>query len=134
MLKRLVPSSIKGKVILSGVGVLALLVAWQLLRAWWNHGVSAGTRSGIVRKIAKKGSPLCRYWMGELVITNTAVFGAVPEVWEFNVDAKSDADTLIAGLQKAESSGQRATLEFRQDKGKWWACSSIEYYVTGLTK
>ena len=68
------------------------------------------------------------------VITNTAVFGAVPEVWEFNVDAKSDTDALIAGLQKAEASGQRSTLEFRQDKGKWWACSSIEYYVTGLTK
>jgi len=134
MLKRLVPSSIKGKVILGVVGVLALVAAWQFFRAWWNHGVTAGTRSGIVRKIAKKGSPLCRYWMGELVITNQAVFGALPEVWEFNVDAKSDADVLIANLQKAEASGQRATLQFRQDKGKWWACSNIEFYVTGLNK
>jgi hypothetical protein len=134
MLNRLVPSSTKGKLILAGFGVVFLVVAWQVLRAWWYHGVSSGMRSGIVRKLAKKGSPLCRYWMGELVITNTTVIGAVPEVWEFNVDARSDADPLIAEVQKAESSGQRTTLRYRQDKGKWWACSSIEYYVTGVTK
>jgi hypothetical protein len=131
---KLVPSSLKWRLILAGVAVLLLLVGWQLVRAWWYHGVSAGTRSGIVRKLAKKGSPLCRYWMGELVITNTTVIGAVPEVWEFNVDAKSDNDPLIGSLQRAEASGDRTTLRYRQDKGKWWACSNIEYYVTDLSK
>ena len=129
-----IPSSLKWKLILSGVAVLVLLVGWQVARAWWYHGVSSGMRSGIVRKLAKKGSPLCRYWMGELVITNTTVIGAVPEIWEFNVDAKSDNDALIGELQKAEASGARTTLRYRQDKGKWWACSNIEYYVTDLSK
>lgn len=131
---KLVPSSLKWRLVLSGVAVLLLLVGWQVVRAWWYHGVSSGMRSGIVRKLAKKGSPLCRYWMGELVITNTTVIGAVPEIWEFNVDAKSDHDALIGDLQKAEASGARTTLRYRQDKGKWWACSNIEYYVTDLSK
>ena len=134
MFKRLAPSSTKWKVILAGLGVVVLLLGWQLIRAWWYHGVSTGTRSGIVRKVSKKGSPLCRYWVGELVITNTTVIGAVPEVWEFNIDAQSDADPLISEMQKYEATGQRTTLRYRQDKGKWWACSNIEYYVTGLIK
>ncbi len=134
MLKRLAPSSTKWKLILAGFGVVALLVGWQVARAWWNHGISTGTRSGIVRKVSKKGSPLCRYWVGELVITNANVIGALPEIWEFNLDVQSDRDPLIAELQKAESSGQRATLQYRQDKGKWWACSNVEYYVTAAVK
>lgn len=134
MLNRLAPSSTKWKVILGVLAVLTAVLGWQLVRAWWYHGVSTGTRSGIVRKVAKKGSPLCRYWVGELVITNTTVIGAVPEVWEFNIDAPTDTDPLIAEMQKFEASGQRTTLRYRQDKGKWWACSSIEYYVTALIK
>lgn len=131
---RLIPSSVKGKLILSTAGLLALLLSWQLVRAWWNHGVSMGTRSGVVRKIAKKGSPVCHYWMGELVISNPVLLGGVPEVWEFTVEAKNDADAIIKQLQDAESTGRRATLQFRQDKGKWWACSPLEYYVTGVAK
>ena len=134
MIKRLVPSSIKGKLILGVVGVLALLAAWQFGRAWWLHGYQSGTRSGIVRRVAKKGSPLCRFWVGELVINNATVFAAPPEIWEFNIDASSDNAALVTDLQKAEASGQRATLQYRQDKGKWWACSHIEYYVTGVSK
>ena len=110
MFKRLAPSSTKWKVILAGLGVVVLLLGWQLIRAWWYHGVSTGTRSGIVRKISKKGSPLCRYWVGELVITNANVIGALPEIWEFNLDVQSDRDPLIAELQKAESTAQWAML------------------------
>lgn len=133
MMKRLVPGSIKGKVILGVVGVLAVLAAWQIGRAWWLHGYQTGTRSGIVRRVAKKGSPLCRFWVGELVINNTTLT-APPEIWEFNIDSDVDTSALVTEVQRAEASGQRTTLQYRQDKGKWWACSRIEYYVTGVTK
>ena len=37
-----------------------------------------------------------------------------------------------AAIQKAEASSGRVTLQYRQDKGRWYSCSPSEYYVTAL--
>lgn len=129
---RVVPRSAKG-IIIGLVSVLVLgLLAWQGLRAWWYHGFSEGTRTGYVRKFSHKGSPFCKYWSGEMSLVTGGV--AATDVWEFTVDARSENDPLIKDIQAAEASGQRTTLHYHQDKGKWWACAPTEYYVTGVVK
>jgi hypothetical protein len=128
---RLVPRSVKG-ILITLVLVLVLgILAWQGLRAWWLHGYSQGTRTGLVRKFSYKGSPLCKYWSGELALQGSSMTN--PEVWEFTVDGpSSDSNPIVQAIQKAEASGKPATLRYRQDKGKWWACAPTEYYVTGV--
>lgn len=115
--------------------VLVLGFTSQVVRAWWLSGVSAGRKAGIVRKVARKGSPLCRYWQGELLLGNPALFGAPTEVWEFTVELPlGESDPLLRQLQEVEALGRKVSLEYRQDKGRWWACSPNEFKVTAVVK
>lgn len=133
LLRRLLPASRKGQAILAVVFVLLLVAAWQLLRAWWLRGYSFGARSGILRKISYTGSPLCKYWHGELMVSNPAVVAGPAEVWDFSVHAAATGDPIIAQLKQAEASGGRVTLEYRRDKGRWWGCTDLEYFVTAVS-
>lgn len=132
--------STRTKVLLGLFAALSLVAFYQLAKAWWLHGYSQGTRSGVIRRISYKGSPLCKYWLGEMVVTATAFNGVqtstatAPEIWEFSVQAPSEKDPLILQLQDAEKSGQRATVSYRQDKGRWWDCTPTEFFVTGIAK
>lgn len=131
---RLVPRSGKGIVLTSIFGLLFLFVAWQALAAWWQHGYSVGTRTGRVSKFSYKGSPLCRYWSGDLLIS---VGNAPAEVWKFTTDTRDENDPLIKAIQTAESSGgDRTTLHYREDRGRWWSCAKGETksYITGVEK
>lgn len=123
------------KLLLIGIPLaLILLVAGFLsLRWWWYRGYSRGTRTGVVRKLSYKGSPLCKYFSGELVLVGSSAMN--PQVWEFSVE---DPDGPIAKkLQAAERHGRRVTLEYRQDlgnKGKLLNCSPSDYYITGIAE
>lgn len=130
---RLVPRSAVGISLSVVFGILFLIGAWQGLRAWWYHGFSVGTRTGIVRKFSYKGTKLCKYWSGEVALVADGI-NARPEVWEFTVDAKDENDPLVKSIVAAEATGGRTTLHYRQDKGKWWACAPTEYYVTAVVK
>jgi hypothetical protein len=113
--------------------VVALLAAWQGFRYWWYHAYSSGERTGVVRKMSVKGTPLCKYAEGELALTGSQQAQNV-EVWTFSVDDHSDANPIMKQLREAEKSGTRVTLKYRQDLKSWWRCTPHEYFVTAVEK
>ncbi len=117
--------------VLAPTALVLLLGGWQGLRFWWNYGYSRGSRTGVIRKMSVKGSPMCKYLMGEMVTIGTNPTQQ-PEVWEFTVDNKDPANPIVQKLHEAEKSAKPVTLDYRQDLGKWWACAPTEYYVVGV--
>ncbi len=113
--------------------VVALLAAWQGIRFWWYHGYSTGERTGVVRKLSVKGTPMCKYAEGELALTG-ANQGQNVEVWTFSVDDHSDGNPIMKQLREAERGGTRVTLHYRQDLKSWWRCTPHEYFVTSVEK
>jgi hypothetical protein len=123
----------KWKVGLGLFVLVGLLAAWQGLRFWWYHGYSSGERTGIVRKLSVKGSPVCRYAEGELALTGASV-GQPVEVWTFSLDDYNDANPVMKQLRDSERAGTRVTLAYRQDLKSWWRCTPHEYFVTKVEK
>src|SRR5262245_59454301 len=108
-----------------GVGLFALvgvLGAWQGLSYWWHHGYSSGERTGVVRKLSVKGSPVCKYAEGELALIGSGI-GQNVEIFKFSVDDHSDASPVMKKLRDAERAGARVTLHYRQDLHTWWRCT-----------
>ncbi len=123
----------KFKIGLAVFAVVGLLAAWQGLRFWWYHGYSTGERTGVVRKLSVKGTPLCKYAEGELALTGTNQ-GQNVEIWTFSVDDRRDSNPLMQELRKAEKDGTRVTLHYRQDLKSWWRCTPNEYFITQVEK
>jgi len=123
----------KIKVGLGVFAVVGLLAAWQGLRFWWYHGYSTGERTGTVRKLSVKGSPMCKYAEGELALTGGQP-GQNVETWTFSVDDHGDANPIMKQLRESERTGTRVTLHYRQDLKSWWRCSPHEYFVTQIEK
>jgi hypothetical protein len=121
------------KIGLAIFAVVAVLGAWQGMRFWWYHGYSNGERTGIVRKLSVKGTPLCKYAEGELSLTGSNM-GQNVEVWRFSVDNHSDDNPIMKQLREAERAGTRVTLHYRQDLKSWWRCTPHEYYITQVEK
>ena len=61
----------KTKLILAGMGLAGLVAGWQGIRFWWYHGYSSGERTGFIRKMSVKGTPMCKYLEGELALRQT---------------------------------------------------------------
>ena len=121
------------KTILALLVLVMLVGAWQSLSYWWRYGYSRGTRTGVLRKISVKGSPVCKYLEGELALQGTAP-GQPAEIFEFSVDDKSETNPIVQQLHEAERSGARVTLEYRKDHKIWWRCNQSEYFVTRVEK
>ncbi|HWE28451.1 MAG TPA: hypothetical protein VHB97_10635 [Polyangia bacterium] len=121
------------KIGLAVFAVIGLLAAWQGLRFWWYHGYSTGERTGIVRKMSVKGTPLCRYAEGELALTGSLP-GQNVELFTFSVDNQHDANPIMKQLKEAERSGSHVTLHYRQDLKSWWRCTPHEYFITSVEK
>lgn len=121
------------KIGLAVFAVVALLAAWQGLRFWWYHGYSTGERTGVVRKLSVKGTPMCKYAEGELALTGSAP-GQNVEIFTFSTDDKSDASPIMKQLREAERTGTRVTLHYRQDLKSWWRCTPHEYFITSVEK
>lgn len=121
----------RGWLILSGVGLVGLVALWQGFRYWWYHGYSVGERTGVLRKVTVKGTPLCKYLEGELVLSGSGV-GMPAEVWTFSTDDKSDDNAIVKALHSAARSNDRVTLKYRQDLKSWWRCTPHEYFITGV--
>jgi hypothetical protein len=117
--------------ILSPIALLVLLGGWQGLRYWWYRGYSRGSRTGVIRKLSEKGSPVCKYFSGEMILIGSGI-GQSPESWEFTVDDDRPTSVVVQKLKAAEKTAQPVTVSYRQDKGKWWACAPTEYFVTGV--
>ncbi|MDB4965040.1 MAG: hypothetical protein JWN44_729 [Myxococcales bacterium] len=121
------------KIVLALLAVVMLLAAWQGLRFWWYHGYSQGERTGIVRKLSVKGTPICRYAEGELALAGGQM-GQNVEVFTFSVDNYSDANPIMKQMREAERAGSRVTLHYRQDLKSWWRCTPHEYFITSVEK
>lgn len=121
----------RGWAILAGIGLIGLVALWQGFRYWWYHAYSVGERTGIIRKVSLKGTPLCKYIEGELVLAGINS-GEKAEVWTFSTDNKGDDDTVVKALHAASRSGNKVTLKYRQDLKSWYRCTPHEYFVTGV--
>ena len=117
----------------------------RLLDYEWYRGVSEGTRTGVVTKVSRKGTPLCKYESVEMLVglqPGAAAMGS--ETWEFTVDAEH-AD-LIARLQDAEKDRRPVTIQYRQDTTDlnakpappknlpWRWCVATSYHATDIVK
>ena len=123
----------KFRVVLWALAALMLFVGVEALRVWWFRGYSRGTRTGVIRKISFKGPPYCKYMAGEMALQGT-IAGQPVEIWEFSVDDEKPANPLVARLHEAERSGERVTLQYRQDLHSLFRCTPSEYFVTGVEK
>ena len=119
----------KSIMVLVPIAALLLFVGFESARVWWYRGFSVGARTGVVRKISVKGPPYCKYLAGELVLQGTQP-GQPAETWEFSVDDDSAKNPVVKQLQDAEKSGERVTLDYRQDLHALFRCSPSEYFVT----
>src|SRR4051812_32811272 len=70
-------------------------------KAWWYHGYSRGSRTGVVRKISGKGPPSCKYARVEMVM-NGGPAGSAPEIWEFSLDDNRPESPVLARIKSAE--------------------------------
>src|SRR5260370_39691281 len=96
------------KIALAIVGVLTLLAGWQGFRFWWYHGYSTGERTGVLRKLSVKGSPICKYADGGLALTR-AQPGHAADGWTFFGDDHSTANPIMKDLREAESARTHIT-------------------------
>src|SRR6187402_3651219 len=119
----------KSLMILVPLALLLLFVGYEGARVWWYRGYSVGARTGVVRKISVKGPPYCKYLAGELVLQGTQP-GQPAETWEFSVDDDSAKNPVVKQLHEAEKSGERITLDYRQDLHALFRCAPSEYFVT----
>jgi hypothetical protein len=102
--------------VLSLLSVVLIGSGVQWLRWWWNQSYSRGTRTGILRKLSIKGSPLCKFVSGELALAGQ-VPGLAQDIWMFTLDDTNESNPLFVKLRAAERSAKPVTVEYRQDRG-----------------
>ena len=124
------------KVLLILLPLTLILVAagFMSLRWWWYRGYSKGSRTGIIRKLSTKGSPICKYLSGEMALIGSQG-GQAPTIWEFTVDDDSPNNPIVMKLHEAAKLAKEVTVDYRQDfanKGKLWVCAPTDYYVVGV--
>ncbi|HEX2569585.1 MAG TPA: hypothetical protein VH877_08505 [Polyangia bacterium] len=115
---------------------------FQWLRWWWNYGYSRGTRTGVLRKLSIKGSPLCKFVSGELALAGQGP-GQTQDIWQFTLDDTNESNPLFVKLRTAERGAKPVTIDYRQDRGNTAKASQMfcpktgedappEYYATGV--
>ena len=119
----------KSIMVLVPIALLLLFAGYEGARVWWYRGFSVGARTGVIRKLSVRGPPYCKYLAGELVLQGTQP-GQPAETWEFSVDDDSEKNPLVKQLHEAEKSGERITLDYRQDLHSLFRCTPSEYFVT----
>lgn len=124
----------KVKVGLVLFALAGLFVGWQALRFWWYRGYESGERTGVVQKFSVLGTPLCKYAVGELMITPPHGASPQSERWTFSVDDRGDGSPLVKQLRQAERTGTPVTVRYRRDMKTWWRCNPNEYFVTAVER
>jgi hypothetical protein len=118
--------------VLVGLGLIVVVGGWQGIYYLTRVGYSNGTRTGLVRKVSKKGPPGCKYYEGEMALQGARLD---EHPFTFSVDEDKDTNPIIAELQKAEREGARVTLHYRQDRPVWWRiCNPNEYFIERVEK
>jgi hypothetical protein len=122
----------KWLLVLVPVALILLFSAYEGARVWWYRAYSKGSRTGVIRKVSVKGPPYCKYLSGEMAVQSGAL--VAPEVWEFSVDDDGDANPIVVALHAAEKTGERVTLDYRQDLHSLFRCTPSEYFVTKVER
>ena len=95
-----------------------------------NVPYSEGSRSGVVQKISKKGF-VWKTWEGELNLGYVTSHGEgkfAPALFYFSVTD----DDVVEQLQKAERTGDRVTLEYKEVLLQGYSRGATGYDVTGV--
>lgn len=108
------------------IAILSLLLVGYGCSTVCSWTYSNGERSGVVVKFSHKGFPL-RTWEGELAMGGM-VTGGTPIVWQFSVDDPA----VIEKIKSAARSGQRVTLEYRQQVMTQSWKGKTPYFVTNV--
>ena len=113
----------RGKMILSGLIIIPLLLfaLWTAITLAYTY--SDGTRTGYLRKFSQKGW-LCKTWEGEIALQS--VPGTVAEPWRFTVRD----DAVARKIQTLETKGAPITLHYREHRGIPLSCfGETDYFV-----
>ncbi|HEY4117527.1 MAG TPA: hypothetical protein VGM56_06710 [Byssovorax sp.] len=127
------PKKVKLTLILAPIGLVLAYALLQTAEYFYFRGYSTGERSGIVRKLSIKGSPVCKYFSGELLLQGLQP-GLQSDVFEFSVDDDKETNPIVKALHDAERSGNRVTLHYRQDLHSMYRCTPSEYFITSVDK
>ena len=119
-------------------------IGWKSMVYAWYRGASHGERTGVIVKVSRKGSPLCRYESVEMRVgqqVGATVLGA--DLWEFTVDGAYS--WLIPQLEEAGRKQVPVTVKYRQDTFDvgnktspapnnlpWNYCVETSYHATGV--
>ena len=117
------------KIFLGGFLVFLLIPLFVGGKLWWYRGYSTGSRTGVVRKVSIKGSPVCKYMAVEMAVQSS---GVALDTWEFSVDNEDPKNPVVQKLKEAEKTGARVTVDYRQDLNQWYRCSPSEYFATDV--
>jgi hypothetical protein len=117
------------KLALAGFLVFLMIPLFVCGKLWWYRGYSTGSRTGVVRKVSMKGSPVCKYMSVEMAVQSS---GVALDTWEFSVDDESPKNPVVQKLKDAEKSGAKVTVDYRQDLNQWYRCSPSEYFATDV--
>jgi hypothetical protein len=128
-----IPRKWKVRLVLAPILLVLLFVGFQGLRFWWYRGYSKGTRTGVIRKVTEKGPPYCKYLSAEMVVQTGGITNAA-DVWEFSVDDDAPTSPVVVALKAAEKSGERVTVDYRQDLNALYRCTPSEYFVTKVER
>jgi hypothetical protein len=120
-----------GKIILGGVFVVFVAGAFVGGKLWWYRGYATGSRTGVVRKVSMKGTPVCKYMDVEMAVQSS---GVALDTFEFSVDNEDPKNPIVQKLKDAEKTGARVTIDYRQDLNQWYRCSPSEYFATDVEK
>jgi hypothetical protein len=130
---REIPRKWKVRLVLAPIAMVLLLAAFLGGRYWWYRGYSKGTRTGVIRKVTEKGPPYCKYLSAEMVVQTGGITSAA-DVWEFSVDDDAPTAPVVVALRAAEKTGERVTIDYRQDLGSLYRCTPSEYFATKVEK
>lgn len=112
-------------------GLLVVLVVGLFVggKLWWYHGYSTGSRTGVIRKVSMKGSPVCKYMEAEMAVQSG---GVALDTFEFSVDNEDPKNPVVQKLKDAEKSGAKVTVDYRQDLNQWYRCSPSEFFAVDV--
>lgn len=111
-----------------GVVAFIAIVTGTLLTLAASVPYSEGTRTGVVRKVSKRGV-VCKTHEGEMVLTGGKAGGlAVMEIWDFSIRSPE----VVAAVRDAEVSGLPVTVTYEQYLIQNPCLQETEYNVVGV--
>lgn len=114
--------------------VASLILGGFIIKATGGLNIqySEGSRSGTVTKISKKGW-IWQTWEGELDLHRLRSTGGERPTMEADIFYFSvSSDDVAEQIQKAEQSGNRTTLKYKQYFLRGWKYGGTSYDITGL--